>query len=75
MPNESSDAKFATVGAVYDRPYFVESSKNGRSFILEQQFQGKLKLPHGIAGSQPRDLTECGSTEVIERRAIKNGVI
>jgi len=31
LPNESSDAKFATVGAVYDRPYFVESRKNGRS--------------------------------------------
>ncbi len=31
LPNESSDANFATVGAVYDRPYFVESRKNGRS--------------------------------------------
>jgi hypothetical protein len=31
LPNESSDAKFPTVGAVYDRPYFVESRKNGRS--------------------------------------------
>jgi len=31
LPNESSDAKVATVGAVYDRPYFVESRKNGRS--------------------------------------------
>ena len=30
MPNESPDPKFATVGAVYDRPYFVESRKNGR---------------------------------------------
>src|SRR6266571_3790443 len=28
LPNGSSDAKFATVGAVYDRPYFVESREN-----------------------------------------------
>jgi len=31
LPNASPDPKFATVGAVYDRPYFVESRKNGRS--------------------------------------------
>ena len=31
ISNESPDAKFPTVGAVYDRPYFVESRKNGRS--------------------------------------------
>jgi len=31
LPNELPDPKFATVGAVYDRPYFVESRKNGRS--------------------------------------------
>ncbi|PYS55980.1 MAG: hypothetical protein DMG13_01955 [Acidobacteria bacterium] len=31
LPNESPDPKFATVGAVYDCPYFVESRKNGRS--------------------------------------------
>src|SRR5262249_37089035 len=35
------------------------------SVMSEQQLERKLKLPHGIAGRQSRDLAECGSTKVI----------
>jgi hypothetical protein len=43
------------------------------SVVSEQQLERKLKLPHGIAGRQSRDFAECGSTEVIGRRPIKQG--
>jgi len=45
------------------------------SVMSEQQLERKLKLPHGIAGRQSRNLAECGSTEVIECRPIKHRVI
>src|SRR5881296_3249263 len=41
----------------------------------KQQLQRELKLAHRIAGCQPRDFTECRSTEVVKRRTIKNRVI
>src|SRR5213594_2951732 len=43
--------------------------------VSEQQLERELKLAHGIARRQPCDLTKCGSTEVIERRSIKDGMI